>query len=93
MSHRFKLYQIDVKSIFLNGTINEKVYVEQSSRFESYEFPNHVFKLNKALYDLKQALRVWYERLSKFLIDNEFKCEKVYTTLILKKKDENLLIV
>ena len=89
----FKLYQMDVKSIFLNGTINEEVYIEQPSRFESYVFPNHVFKLNKALYGLKQAPRAWYERLSKFLMDNEFKCGKVDTTLFLKKKDENLLIV
>ena len=52
-----------------------------------------MFKLNKALYGLKQAPRAWYERLSKFLMDNEFKCEKVDTILFLKKKDENLLIM
>ena len=61
--------------------------------FESYKFSNHVFKLNKALYGLKQDPRAWYERLSKFLMDNEFKCEKVDTTLFLKKKDKHLLIV
>ena len=48
----FKLYQMDIKSIFLNGTIKE-VYIEQTSRFEDYKFLNHVFKLNKALYGLK----------------------------------------
>ena len=63
----FKLYQIDVKSAFLNGYITEEVYIAQPLRFENYEFPNHVFKLSKALYELKQAPRVWYKRLSKFL--------------------------
>ena len=49
----FKLYQMDVKSIFLNGIIKKEVYVEQPPSFEDYEFSNHVFKLNKALYGLK----------------------------------------
>ena len=79
-SMNFKLYQMDVNRAFLNGTIKKKVYVEQPSSFEDYEFSNHVF--NKALYGLKQAPRAWYERLSKFLIDNEFECRKVDTTLV-----------
>ena len=53
----FKLYQMDVKSAFLNGFIEEEVYVEQPPGFENFEFSNHVFKLSKALYGLKQALR------------------------------------
>ena len=64
----FILYQIDVKSAFLNYFINEEVFVEQPPRFESFNFPHHVFKLKKALYGLKQALRAYFERLSKFLI-------------------------
>ena len=64
----FKLYQMDVKSLFLNSIIKEEVYVKQPPRFEDYDYLNHVFKLNKALYGLKQAPRTWYERLSKFLI-------------------------
>ena len=59
--HDFKLYQMDVKSAFHNGPIQELVYVEQPPSFEDLEFPNHVFKLQKALYGLKQALRAWYE--------------------------------
>jgi hypothetical protein len=51
----FKLFQMDVKSAFLNGFIDEEVYVEQPPGFENHEFPNHVFKLLKALYGLKQA--------------------------------------
>ena len=68
----FKLYQMDVKSAFLNGFINEKVYVKQLPGFEDHAFPNYIFKLSKALYGLKQAHRAWYERLSKFLIENNF---------------------
>jgi hypothetical protein len=51
--HDFKLYQIDVKSAFLNGLIKEEVYVEQPPGFKSEEYPNHVYKLHKALYGLK----------------------------------------
>ena len=84
---------MDVKSAFLNGYIEEEVYVEQPPGFESIEFPNHIFKLSKALYGLKQALRAWYERLSKFLIENNFVRGKVDTTLFTKEKDNELLIV
>jgi hypothetical protein len=59
--HDFKLYQMDVKSSFLNGIIKKEVYVEQPPGFESEEYPNHVYKLYKALYELKQAPRAWYE--------------------------------
>ena len=72
----FVLYQMDVKSAFLNGFINEKVYVEQPLGFQSFNFPNHVFKLKNALYGLKQAPRAWYERLSKFLLENRFNMGK-----------------
>ena len=75
----FILYQMDVKSAFLNGFINEEVYVEQPPGFGSFHFPNHVFKLKKALYGLKQAPRAWYERLSKFLISSGFKMGKIDT--------------
>jgi len=61
-----KLYQMDVKSAFLNGYLKEEVYVMQPPGFENCEFPNHGFKLSKTLYGLKQAPRAWYERLSNF---------------------------
>jgi hypothetical protein len=61
-SKGFKLFQMDVKSAFLNGYIEEEVYVRQPPSFESSKFPNHVFKLQKPLYRLKQAPRAWYER-------------------------------
>nr|GEZ33012.1 retrovirus-related Pol polyprotein from transposon TNT 1-94 [Tanacetum cinerariifolium]GEZ46657.1 retrovirus-related Pol polyprotein from transposon TNT 1-94 [Tanacetum cinerariifolium] len=59
----FKLFQIDIKSAFLNGFINEEVYVAQPPRFIDFTKPNHVYRLKKALYGLKQALKAWYDRL------------------------------
>ena len=89
----FILYQMDVKSAFLNGFINEEVYVEQPPGFGSFNFPNHVFKLKKALYGLKQAPRAWYERLRKFLISSGFKMGKIDTTLFIKLRENDILIV
>ena len=84
---------MDVKSAFLNGFIEEEVYVEQPLGFENFDAPNHVFKLSKALYGLKQAPRAWYERLSNFLLEKEFSEGKVGTTLFIKKSNHDLLIV
>ena len=89
----FKLYQMDVKCAFLNGFLNEDVFVEQPPGFENAKFPNHVYKLDKALYGLKQAPRAWYERLSKFLLENGLKRGKVDKTLFLKSKGTDFLIV
>ena len=68
----FRLFQMDVKSAFLNGLIEEKVYMDQPPGFMDYKYPNHVYRLKKALYDLKQAPRSWYDRLSRFLIEQSF---------------------
>ena len=84
-AHNIKLYQMDVKSVFLNGYINEEVYVEQPPGFEDNKKPNHVYKLKKALYGLKQAPRAWYERLRDFLLSKGFTMGKVDTTLFIKK--------
>ena len=89
----FKLYQMDVKSAFLNGSSQEEVYVEQPPGFEMLDKPNHVYRLKKALYGLKQAPRTWYERLSKFLIEKNFSRGKVDTILFIKKKDDDILLV
>jgi hypothetical protein len=86
--HDFKLYQMDVKSAFLNGPISELVYVEQPPGFEDSKFPNHVYKLHKALYGLKQALRAWYECLKDFLLRKGFKIGKVDPTLFTRKVDK-----
>jgi hypothetical protein len=82
--HGFKLYQMDVKSAFLNEPIKEEVYVEQPPDFEDSEYPTHVYKLSKALYGLKQAPRAWYECLRDFLITNDFKVGKADPTLFTK---------
>jgi hypothetical protein len=74
-SKRFKMYQMDMKSAFFNGYIEEKVYVRQPPDFENSKFLNHVFKLHKALYGLKQAPRAWYERLKAFLLDKGFRMD------------------
>jgi hypothetical protein len=62
-SKGFKLYQIDVKSTFLNGVIQEEVFVTQLPGFEKHKYPNRVYKVSKALYKLKQAPRAWYARI------------------------------
>ena len=84
---------MDVKIAFLNSFINEKVYVEQPLGFQSFNFPKHVFKLKKALYGLKQTPRAWYERLSKFLLKKGFKMGKIDTTLFIKTKENDMLLV
>jgi hypothetical protein len=90
--HEMKLYQMDVKSEFLNGFINELVYVDQPPGFEDPRYPNHVYRLSKALYGLKQAPRAWYERLRDFLIEKGFTIGKVDTTLFTKKLNGGIFI-
>ena len=80
--HNFKLYQMDVKSAFLNGPIQELVYVEQPLGFEDHKFSNHVYKLQKTLYGLKQAPRAWYECLKEFLLKQGFEIGKADPTLL-----------
>ena len=88
----FKLYQMDVKCAFLNGYLNEEVFVEQPKGFEDLHFPNHVLRLKKAFYGLKQALRAWYDRLTNYLLDRGFKKGYANRTLFFKN-DENYLLV
>jgi hypothetical protein len=92
-SKGFKLYQMDVKSAFLNGYIEEEVYVRQPPGFENLKYSNHVYKLHKALYVLKQAPRAWYERLKAFLLAKGFKMGSVDKTLFLLKQGTNTLLV
>jgi hypothetical protein len=90
--HDFKLYQMDVKSAFLNDPIKEEVYVEQPPGFESEEYHNHVYKLHKALYGLKQAPRAWYEWLRNFLIDNGLNIGKGDSTLFTRRMGIDLFV-
>ncbi|GJT27282.1 retrovirus-related pol polyprotein from transposon TNT 1-94 [Tanacetum coccineum] len=89
----FKLFQMDVKSAFLNGFINKEVYVAQPPGFIDFEKPDHVYKQKKALYGLKQAPKSWYDRLKAFLMKHEYKMRMVDNTLFTKKKSYNLIIV
>ncbi|CAL8084935.1 unnamed protein product [Prunus armeniaca] len=89
---KFKLYQMDVKIAFLNGVLNEEVYVEQPKGFEDPHHPNDVFRLKKALYSLKQAPRAWYERLSSHLLGNGYVRGSVDKTLFVKKFKKDVLI-
>ncbi|GJW57560.1 retrovirus-related pol polyprotein from transposon TNT 1-94 [Tanacetum coccineum] len=89
----FKVYQMDVKSTFLNGKLKEEVYVKQLTGFESSEFPDYVCKLDKALYGLKQAPRAWYETLSTFLIQNKFTRGKINKILFIYKSKGEVLRV
>ena len=84
---------MDVKSAFLNGFIDEKVYVEQPPGFVDHIHPNFVFRLDKTLYGLKQAPSAWYERLSSFLLSNDFVKGKVDTTLFTKHVGSDLSLI
>ncbi|GJR06145.1 putative ribonuclease H-like domain-containing protein [Tanacetum coccineum] len=86
----FIVYQMDVKSAFLYGTIEEEVYVCQPPSFEDLQFPNKVYKVEKALYGLHQAPKAWYETLSTYLLENRFRRGIINKTLFIKKDKEVL---
>nr|GEU31813.1 hypothetical protein [Tanacetum cinerariifolium] len=83
----FPIYQIDVKTAFLNGPLKEEVFVSQANEFVDPDFHNHVYHLKKALYDLKQAPRAWYDKLSSFLIEHHF--IKVFSNKFAKLMKDN----
>ncbi|KAJ9544402.1 hypothetical protein OSB04_024109 [Centaurea solstitialis] len=88
-----KVFQMDVKSAFLNGVLHEEVYIEQPKGFVDPDFPDHVCILDKALYDLKQAPRAWYDTMTNHLLSKGFKRGTIDTTLFLKKEGDDLLLV
>ncbi|GJX20503.1 retrovirus-related pol polyprotein from transposon TNT 1-94 [Tanacetum coccineum] len=87
------VYQMDVKTAFLNGNLREEVYVSQPDGFVDKDNPNHVYKLKKALYGLKQAPRAWYDMLSSFLISQDFSKGSVDPTLFIRRDSKELLLV
>ncbi|GJW06441.1 ribonuclease H-like domain-containing protein [Tanacetum coccineum] len=90
---RFIVYQMDVKSAFLYGTIEEEVYVCQPPGFEDPQFPDKVYKVEKALYGLHQVPRAWYETLSTYLLENRFRKGTIDKTLFIKKDKGDILLV
>lgn len=88
----FKVYQINVKSAFLNGEV-EEVYIEQSDGFKLLEGPDMVCKLKKTLCGFKQALRAWYARLDRYLLQQNFKKCATNSNLYFKVEGDKLLIV
>ncbi|GJR69627.1 ribonuclease H-like domain-containing protein [Tanacetum coccineum] len=89
----FVVYQMDVKSAFLCGKIEEEVYVCQPPGFEDPDFPDRVYKVEKALYGLHQAPRAWYETLSTYLLNNGFQRGKIEKTLFIKRHKGDILLV
>nr|GEV86004.1 hypothetical protein [Tanacetum cinerariifolium] len=86
------VYQMDVKTAFLNGNLREEVYVSQPDGFVDQDNLNHVYKLKKALYGLKQAPRMWYDMLSSFLISRDFSKGSVDPTLFIRRNGNDLLL-
>ncbi|GJS01048.1 putative ribonuclease H-like domain-containing protein [Tanacetum coccineum] len=89
----FLVYQMDVKSAFLHDTIEEEVYVSQPPGFVDPEFPKKVYKVEKALYGLHQALRAWYETLSTYLLNNGFHMIQIKNTLFIKRVKGDILLL
>ena len=88
----WKLHQMDVKTAFLNGVVEEEVYVEQPLGFETHDLQSHVCKLKKALYGLKQAPKTWYGRIDSFLMSLDFTKSKVDFNLCDKIDNDDDLI-
>ncbi|GKE99401.1 retrovirus-related pol polyprotein from transposon TNT 1-94, partial [Tanacetum coccineum] len=86
------IFQMDVKTAFLNGPLKEEVYVSQPKGFIDQEFPDHIYRLKKALYGLKQAPRAWYDKLSSFLIEHGFTKGIIDLTLFTRHHGEDILV-
>nr|GEV01180.1 hypothetical protein [Tanacetum cinerariifolium] len=87
------IYQMDVKTTFLNDILREEVYVSQPDGFVDKDNPNHVYTLKKALYGLKQAPRAWYDLLLKFLLSQEFSKGTVHPTLFIRRQGKDILLL
>ena len=89
----FKIFQMDVKSVFLNGELEEEVYFSQPPSFEDPDNPNYVYFLLKAFYGLNQAPRAWYDTLSRFLLENHFTRGTVDETLFYRNVNGSSILV
>nr|GFC11794.1 retrovirus-related Pol polyprotein from transposon TNT 1-94 [Tanacetum cinerariifolium] len=89
----FTVFQMDVKTAFLHGSLKKDVYVYQPEGFIDTDHPSHVYKLKKALYGLKQAPRAWYDELSMFLLQNHFIKGSIDPTLFIRRFNDDILVV
>ncbi|GJQ94981.1 retrovirus-related pol polyprotein from transposon TNT 1-94 [Tanacetum coccineum] len=89
----FTVFQMDVKTALLHGTLKEDVYVCQPEGFIDVDHPSHVYKLKKALYGLKQAPRAWYDELSMFLLQDHFFKGTIDPKLFIRRFDDDILVV
>jgi hypothetical protein len=90
LSRRWPVHQLDVKSVFLHGTLTETVYYQQPSGFEDSAHPDYVYRLNKSLYGLKQAPRVWYSRFATYLLSLGFAEAKSDTSLFIYQRGSDM---
>lgn len=88
----FMLFQMDVKCVFLNGYMMEEVYVKQPPGFDGIDFSYHVYKLDKALYELKKSSIVWYDRFSSFLLEHQYIRGGIDDTFFISREESKLLI-
>ncbi|GJY85910.1 retrovirus-related pol polyprotein from transposon TNT 1-94 [Tanacetum coccineum] len=89
----FTIYQMDMKTAFLNGPLKEEVFVSQPDGFVDPDFPNHVYRLKKDMYSLKQAPRAWHDKLSSFLIEHHFTKGIVDPTMFIRRYGDDILLV
>ena len=89
---KYKLYQMDVKTAFLNGLLKEDVYVAQPKGFIDPHFLDYALYLKNALYSLKQAPKAWYDRLTQYLVSYGFIRGKADQTLFIKREDGELIV-
>ena len=90
---KLKVFQLDVKSAFLNGDLQEEVFVEQPLGFVNASDEGKVYKLQKALYGLKQTPRAWYSKIDSFFLQNEFERSENEPTLYVKKGINGFIVV
>ena len=92
-SKKWDLYQLDVKNAFLNGDLQEKIYIEQLEGYIHPEYPSYVCKLKKALYGLKQAPRAWYQKLVEWLSSAGFQESDADPSLFVKHNGKEMVII
>nr|KAJ0188603.1 hypothetical protein LSAT_V11C900505350 [Lactuca sativa] len=89
----FIVYQMDVKTVFLHGVLEEEVFLNQAPGFVDKDHPDYVYRLDKAVYGLKQAPRAWYETLTSYLLENGYRRGAIDNTLFIKNKGSDLVLV